>query len=141
MGEIGWEQIAKDLSVKGKPESGLWTLAHELVEGACVLKFQAAGEWSYADDGSATCGPDGRSLSHIARSQCINPAGLVGALVGKIGGGTAATEGTVSFVVGRFAVIAVKSEEAGALFLTMNDTLAGLEDNSGELKVQVFVKR
>jgi hypothetical protein len=39
--------------------------------------------------------------------------------------------------VGTYAVIEVKKEDSGALFLTMNDTLAGFAAHRGSLKVKV----
>jgi hypothetical protein len=141
MSEMGWRQIVKDLAVPARPESGMWTLVHELIQGPCLLKISATGNWWYTDEAWGGCGPDGGTVSAIGSSQCINPAGSVGALIGKIGGGTASSEGEQSFVVGRFAVISVEKDKAGALFLTMNDTVAGLSDNEGGLTVQVYVSK
>lgn len=136
----GWTSLIENLEVIARPESGLWTVAYELVEGPCELMISATGTWHYAEAG-AECGPDGARVSAITSSRCINDSGPVGALIGKLGGSTAAVEGTVQFVAGRFCVVSIEEGTGGALFLTINDTPAGLFDNCGALTVCVAIRR
>jgi hypothetical protein len=138
MSTLQWTQIVKDLEVPAKPD-GLWTIACEFIQGPAKLKITAEGIWQYADEDYALCGPDGNSVSYLSSSHCINVNAPVGALVGKIGGGTADVKGEVDFVVGRFCVLSVPQDKSGTLFLSINDLPSSLSDNSSSLKVQVYL--
>ncbi len=71
--------------------------------------------------------------------ECLSQDGQVGALIGKIGGSSAAVKNISSaFVVGSFCVLEVAATSAGALFLTINDVPAGMADNSGSLLVSIW---
>ena len=134
-----WQQVVENGKVPARPDGGLWTFFDEIVNGPCLIKIEAEGEWHYAEEPEAKCGPDGQTASYISSSRCANPKGPVGALIGKIGGSTADTGDETSFVVGRFCVHK-HSEGTGALFLTINDVPSGYEDNQGEVTVQVYMR-
>jgi hypothetical protein len=65
----------------------------------------------------------------------------VGALIVKIGGSTAGVADGVVRVAGSSAVIQIDDKTSGPVFLTINDELTGLSDNSGELRVKIFASR
>ena len=129
----------KRVSVPATPAAGMWSVALEWIEGPCRLCISADGEWSFADEADAKCGPDGSPVSHIPASRCLNPDAPVGALIGKIGGSTAdsSVEGTLRFVVGRYCAFRLAAEHSGPLFLTINDTRTGYADNGGQVQVTI----
>lgn len=127
----------------------LWTLGLSYVVGPVRIQIKAdpSAQWSL---GSKTCGPSG---SYDTEAQALLPSAPIGALIGKIGGGDAdcpapptdqggagqQPAGVKVFAIGSYAVIDVKSGEAGALFLAMNDKLSAFTTHSGHLTVTVFV--
>lgn len=124
------------IRVRAKPD-GLWTLADEFAVGSCVLKISAKprATWAYADAAAARCGAEGHRNSLLSREKCLLASAPVGALIGKIGGSTADTEGT-KFVVGRYCVVRVPAE-GGPLFLTINDEYGGMDNNADSIDVDV----
>lgn len=137
MSQPKWTQVVTDFEVPAKPQ-GLWTLAYEWVAADKRVKITAAGDWKYADEEWASCGPDGDPRSYLSRDDCIHADGPVGALLGKVGGSTADTKG-MPFVAGSHTVVTFKAEEEGSLYLTINDIYSGYQDNSGALTVQVYL--
>ena len=124
MDPLTWEHVATDLSVPGKP-SGLWTLAVPFVAGPSVAKVIATGSWTYA--ANQRCTADGvRMPQGVVRDACLNTSALVGSLIAKIGGGSADVAGTIAGV-GHHGTLVVPEGTSGPLFLTINDTIDGLE--------------
>jgi hypothetical protein len=101
------------------------------------LKVIASGRWVYAKDHH--CGPEGDQVSYVSPQNCLAKAGLAGALIGKIGGGNADLMGSV-FVAGSFCTVSIDEKQGGALFFSINDEIAGMDDNSGEVTVDVYLK-
>jgi hypothetical protein len=123
-----WAELRPDVPVPAKP-TGIWTLAHDFLEGPALLRIDATGTWSYGDE---PCGPDGDLRPQASADHAILPAAPLGALLVKIGGSTAGTNDGVVRVVGTTAVLGI-GEKGGPVFLTINDELTGLLDNSGEV--------
>lgn len=136
MDPLRWEHVATDLSVPAKP-NGLWTLAVPFVAESSIAKVIATGSWTYA--ANQRCTPDGvRMPQGVQRNVCLNPSALVGSLIAKVGGGSADVDGTI-VGIGHHGILVVPEGKSGPLYLTINDTIDGIEDNGGELAVQVFV--
>ena len=140
-----WVSLA-DEGVKASPK-GLWNKILDYIEGPIVLKIVANGEWTLdkSQNPAVKCGPDGN------RSQWPTDAMMVtapiGALIGKIGGGTAEkpvtttppqpTGNTLTFVVGTYCILALDNTVRGALFLAMNDSINSIANHDGEIQVRI----
>jgi hypothetical protein len=120
--------------------AGLWTPVLDAVAagGQTLLKIEAVGSWEYLP--GTGCGPDGHVAGGTLEGALTNLA-PVGALIAKIGGGTAevpdASKGAV-MAVGSFCVIALTADTKGALFMTMNDRVTSFGRHDGALKIRVF---
>jgi len=133
---IKWDKIVHGLKVEAHSPS-LWTVALPYLSGPATLKMIASGSWYYAKEHK--CGPEGDQVSFISAQNCLAKGGLVGALVGKVGGGNSDLAGTI-FVVGSFCTVQIDEKQGGALFFSINDEIAGMGDNSGEVSVDVYLK-
>jgi hypothetical protein len=116
--------------------NGLWTLVAKHVEGDSLLHITASAtaQWSYSDTDLAICSADGDPRSLISRARCLAPAAPVGALIGKIGGSTAAASDGLIFVVGMQCTTKVPPE-GGPLYLTINDEPGGMDNNAHAMTV------
>jgi hypothetical protein len=123
----------------------LWTIALRWLPGPAKVQFEVDAMTTWVPRDGERCGATGL---YELDANALLPAAPIGALIGRIGGGNAdgpvtatspAPAGTRQFAVGTFAVIDVKDTESGALFLTMNDTLAGFRQHSGHLRVRIDV--
>jgi hypothetical protein len=131
---IPWQPPVK-VPVPALPTTGLWTPALDFVPEGALLKLEASGKWSYST-GMET-GPDGDLAAILTAAQALAPKAPVGSLIAKIGGSTAAVDDGSVFIVGSKAVIRLKGEIQGPLYLTINDHVTGLSDNTGSLEVKV----
>ena len=152
---ITW-QLLDRVDIPAKP-AGFWTLAHEFVPGSRLLRIHTLTE---AHEARATpvswspltgdnCGPDGAPTKNNKTGLLCSTAAY-GALIGKIGGGTAdlpdSTPGATTlypnkrvFAVGTDAIIALPTAaDGGPLFLTMNDKPEEFSKHSGV--IQVFLE-
>lgn len=82
------------------------------------------------------CGPDG-DIYFTVPADALLPDALPGALIGKIGGSSAAVKNSGAFVVGSHCVLQVDANTAGPLYLTINDSCLGMHDNSGTIRVSI----
>lgn len=133
-----WSQL-QEVTVPAKP-AGVWTWAVDYVKGPARILIEAAagGTWSYSP-GRPACGADGDLAALLAPDSTILPSAPTGALLVKIGGSTAgATDGTVR-VAGSKAYIEIDGTVSGPVFLTINDELGGMSDNTGDLKVRISI--
>lgn len=141
MSNVVWTQIAS-AKIPAEPD-GVWTLAAEWIESPCLLKIVATGKWHYrespGDTEDSSCGPDGEQSALVPEAARIAPAVPAGAIIGKLGGSTTDGDGAAPFPVGTHCVMKVAPEQAGPLYLTINDSLAGLGDNRGELEVTISI--
>ena len=116
---------------------GLWTPVYEYLPPGTMVRILAWDAWSYSGQ-MAQCGPDGHRLSFVSPQNCITKDAPVGALICKVGGGTADVKGTI-FPAGSASIFTVP-DGGGGLFMTINDELAGFDDNAGEVTVSVAVR-
>lgn len=132
----GWVVVEEKVLVKAKPD-GVWTLAREWIDGPAVLKFEAGdGEWFYAEADGSKAKADGHLSSLLAAKNCLLPSAPVGALIGKIGGSSAAVSDGALFVVGKFTLVEIDKSK-GPIYLTINDELTGFGNNRGEITVKI----
>jgi hypothetical protein len=138
--DTDWQTKPGDVNVTAKP-SGLWTLAYEYVRGPVLIRFSAepGKRWNYA--ARSACTADGDLSSMISSHACVLPGAPVGALIGKIGGSSAGQADGKVFLVGSFAIIEIDANTRGPLYLTINDEIAGMDNNSGDLKVNIRIKK
>jgi hypothetical protein len=127
-----WTHVLR-VTVPAKP-AGLWTVAVEYLESWQRLRITAEGSW---DVGGVTSGPDGSRISAIDRARCLVDKAPAGALIGKLGGSTAGMSDGHLFVVGSSCVLQPTDDtpKSGPLYLTINDTVEGFEDNAGSIEV------
>ena len=143
--ELQWNNLATKLKIPAKPV-GLWTRVHDVIVGPGLLKFEATGTWKYSVRFGNACTADGDTLAPLSPSKSLCPKCPVGALIAKIGGSSADCDTTASniYPVGTFCVLSLKAKpdpnalEPGPLFLTINDAWNGMQDNDGELLVDIF---
>ena len=136
-GTMIWSEEKDDIKVLAKP-TGAWTWAFDYVKGPALIRIEANdGKWSYAK--AKECGPDGELNTLVASANLILPGAPLGALLVKIGGSTAGVNDGLVHVAGSKALIAIDDKTSGPIFLTINDELTGLADNSGELKVKLAI--
>ena len=136
MTPIQWNTIVADMLISAQP-LGLWTPVLEYLSPGTLVRILAWGTWSYSGQMSS-CGPDGHRASFISPKQCLTKDAPVGALICKIGGGTADLKGTI-VPLGSLCIFSVP-DAGGSLFMTINDEIAGFEDNLGGLMVSVAVR-
>lgn len=119
---------------------GIWTRALDFVAGPAKIIFQTGeATWNYTEQDE--CSADGDLSSLLNSKHCILSEAPVGALIGKIGGSSAGLkDGKKRFIVGRFCLVEIDGETCGPLFLTINDELIGLKNNSGELRVTITIE-
>lgn len=150
--------IVDVIKVPAKPV-GLWTPIGDYIIGPRLLRLQVVGKdrgnqtvvTTWMLDAATSSSPDG-VVGASAVSGLLLPIALRGALVAKIGGGSAdlpepspgaattAAVGTVypgrrTFVVGSYCVVRLTADDSGQLFLTANDGPVEMSAHSGELHV------
>jgi hypothetical protein len=133
---IQWQTLVSNMRITAQPV-GVWTPVIEYLPPGMIVRIFAWGTWSYSEQ-TTQCGPDGHRTSFISPKHCLTKDAPVGALVCKIGGGTADLRGTI-FPGGSQSTFTVP-EPAGGLFMTINDEMAGFDDNSGDMTVSVAVR-
>lgn len=136
---MDWSEVRDSIEIKAKPD-GIWTVAYEYVQGPALIKIEANDDqWEYAPGKKSTANGDLSSL--LCPQQAILPSAPVGAMIGKVGGSTAGTSDGRLFVVGKTSVLPLDQNTSGPLFLTVNDELTGLQNNSGSIKVKISIRR
>ena len=119
------------VKVKAKPEGSIWQSAWAFVQGPALLKMEATGQWEYSKF-AKPCSPNGDLDSPLDNKGSVHEKA---ALIGRVGGSIADSEGI--FIVGTVCVHKLGKDDAGPLFLAINDKRSGFEDNSGELEVKI----
>ena len=134
-----WRDLVKnEVTVEAKPV-GLWTKVCDYIEAPLKLRIEAKGTWKITGD--EECGPDGLRTHWPADSLLTSvPAG---ALIGMIGGSPAEKPGEKStvFSVGSYLVLCPADTIRGALYLTMNDSVARFEEHSGTVTAKLQIAR
>lgn len=136
MTPIQWNTIISNMQITSQP-AGLWTQVLDFLPAGSVLRIMAWGTWSYSGQ-TGSCGPDGHKVSFVSPQRCLTKDAPAGALLCKVGGGTADLKGSI-FPVGTASYITVP-EAGGALFMTINDEMGGFDDNTGALTVTVAIR-
>jgi hypothetical protein len=132
MSDVTWTKTWKTtISARGE---GLWTWAVDYVKGPALLLIEADGTWAYAP--GRECGPDGDFRALVRPNEALLPAAPIGALVMKVGGSTAGTSDGIVKVAGRKAIVEI-GKVHGPVFFAINDEPSGMDDNDGELTVNV----
>ena len=136
MTPVQWNTIVANMRITAQPV-GLWTPVVEYLPAGTVVRILAWGTWGYSGQ-MGQCGPDGHRTSFISPQHCLTKGALVGALICKVGGGTADLRGAI-FPGGSQSIFTVP-EAGGGLFMTINDEIAGFEDNFGDMTVSVALR-
>jgi hypothetical protein len=139
---------ANDREIEISAGPPLWTMAVKYIVGPVKLKIEVLDPnavWQFA--AGTSCDASGTMRNDPL---AMLPAAPIGALIGKLGGGTAdfpapptatdsaqAPAGVKLFAVGTYAVIEVLKTDSGPLFLAMNDTLTGFATHRGNMKIKV----
>jgi hypothetical protein len=133
-------QWAQSVTVKvpAKP-AGIWTWAVDPIQGPARVKIEAAPGASWIYSPGKPCGADGDLVALLAADHALYAKAPIGALLVKIGGSTAgAADGTIR-VAGSKTYFEIPEATTAPLFLTINDELGGMGDNSGEIEVTVSI--
>ena len=131
-----WTEVRDGIKVPARPQ-GIWTLVFDYVRGPALIKVEAKDTWRYST--SRECGPDGDLNALVSAGYAILAEAPIGALLVKVGGSTAGVADGVVRVAGSYAVVQLDDKASGPIFLTINDELTGLFDNSGELTVKLSI--
>lgn len=122
MDKTEWRSVQANSAVTQKfefsfyPSASPWTMVLDNVSNV-RLKIEASGTWSLSEDPLLECGPDGTPV--IPNADCVTPDGPAGALLAKLGGGSAELKPKVITVVGSSCIL-VAGADGGPLFLGMN---------------------
>src|SRR5262249_38033156 len=99
---------------------------------------QPAQEQKWTPESAGECTADGNMTAERSDSLLVTTA-PVGALLAKIGGGSAdvkpAADKVTVFAAGRHCVFTAAADKTGALYLGVNDTSASLARVTGQLQV------
>ena len=146
MPDPNWRLLVEKKKVSAQP-TGAWTLILDSVAGYSRLKLEAEGNWTYSTSLKDHCGPDGDARSAFDVTHYLLPKAPPGCLIGKLGGSSAGLDDGYVFVVGSYCVVEPGSAERGTtnkipdngpLYLCINDRRDGMDDNNGEMTVNVF---
>src|SRR6266850_6996619 len=118
MSEYIWRPLAR---VKVNPNGAAWTPAIECTIPNRIYRLRTAGKWKVD---SKECTADGDPALPKPSQSLICPTASRGALVAKIGGGTADNSGTI-LGIGRYCIIqttpSATQNLVGPLYLGAND--------------------
>jgi hypothetical protein len=113
---------AQGLTVSSQQQ---WTPTGISVRTGDFVTFSSSGEVRIGGEGNPTAGPNGVNTGARAPDAPV-PTAPAGALIGRVGNGTAFAIGTQN---------RVQMPDSGQLFLGVND--GHLQDNEGAFQVQV----
>jgi hypothetical protein len=133
-----WKETTTGITIPARPK-GIWTLAHDFVEGPAVIKVEAVGTWSYTP--GVACEADGDLNGLLNGGALLVPGAPVGSLVAKVGGSSAGDTDGVVRVIGQVGYITLDAKTSGPVFLTINDDKTGLRDNAGQLTVTISIRK
>lgn len=135
---MDWSDVKDNIEIKAKPD-GIWTVAYEYVKGPALIQIVANDDqWEYAPGKKSTANGDLTSM--LCPQDTILPSAPVGAMIAKVGGSTAGTSDGRLFVVGKSSLLQLDQNTGGPIFLTVNDELTGLQNNTGSIKVKISIK-
>lgn len=135
---MNWVEVKDRVEICAKPD-GIWTLAFEYVRSPALIHIEANDdEWQYAPGKKCSANGD-LSPTTFHPQDAILSSAPVGALIAKVGGSTAGTSDGRMFVVGKMCFLQLDLNASGPLFLTINDGLGGMQNNSGSIKVKISI--
>ena len=130
-----WTEIRTDLAPPGddgkRQLAAPWLLALRGIEDCDHLRLEAEGEWELVPGLGISCGPDGRGDIPLAAEALLLPSCAPGALIGKIGGSSAAVDkiaegadpkagAPLVFAIGKTCMVPFKDLLRGPLFIGVN---------------------
>ena len=137
-GSMTWAEVKDNIEVKAMPD-GTWTWAYDYVKGPALIQIEADGRWHY--NAEKECSADGHLNAVFSSQNTILPDAPVGALLAKIGGSTAGAKDGRVYLVGSRCLLEIDEKTSGPIFLTINDELTGMSDNSGSVTVKISIAR
>jgi hypothetical protein len=122
------------------PQSAAWTPALDYLVPKRMYRLQATDISKWTLDGATiACASDGYDAGLPRNGDPICAGSPFGALIAKVGGGTADRTGTI-FAVGRYCVFQVADDsKAGPLYLGANDLPAGMLKINGQIELQIEI--
>jgi hypothetical protein len=137
MSDFIWRSAA---TIKVPELKSAWTPALDYLAPNRLYRIRvkdAAAKWKL-EDAKGSCGPDGLEVPPRSGDP-ICPNSPYGALIGKIGGGTA-ERGVVIFPIGRYCVYKIADPvKPGPLYLGINDQYEWMSKVTGEIEVEIEV--
>lgn len=142
MAIIHWTKRIES-EILGRVVTEPWIRILELPEGVTHIDIRAEGEWVMDQRYFASCGPDGLAGIPFPVDRLVIPDCPLGALIGKIGGGSANFGAVVAatpaegkpFVIGSHCIAAVPDKSLGPLFVGFNGLLRPV--NLARLKITI----
>lgn len=137
MPEIAWSDCGS-IELADTVLTGQWLKLADLVADATLLRIVADGAWTPLPPWTTACGPDGMPGLRVDASQLMLADAPLGALIGKIGGGSVgltgwpapAPAGTAAaigldgkpFAIGPVCLLQIPRLVFGPLFVAVNCT-------------------
>jgi hypothetical protein len=129
---IEWKEL-KTYGISDREVSALWIAVLDTFEGQTHLQITAEGRWTAMGGSLAECGPDGLAGVPLIPERLIVADCPVGALIGKIGGSSAAATTAAAvpanppsiddgkaFAIGSHCLTSVPEKSIGPLFVGFN---------------------
>lgn len=124
-----------------QPVGAPWVRVLEYVPAGTLLRFEVDAtanlQWTYHESPALKCGPDGDAKTKVTADALPLTTAPAGCLLAKVGGSTAANDGTV-FAVGSFCVRKLADADSGPLYLGMNVAASNLPAANTAITVKVF---
>jgi hypothetical protein len=138
MSDLIWRPITVAPVKIPDPQASAWTPFHDYFAPNRFyrIKVKTGGTWTL--NGAAACGPDGIDIPPRSGDP-VCPGTPYGALIGKIGGGTADKSGLI-FPIGRYCIYQITDvTKAGPLYLGANDKYEWMTKVAGQIEVELEV--
>ena len=137
MSDFIWRPIATVALNVPEPQTAAWTPAIDFIAANRLYRIKAAGTWRLCDAGT-DCGADGMEIPPRS-SDPVCAGSPFGALIAKIGGGTADKSGTI-IAVGRYCVYQITdATKTGPLYLGVNDKYELMTKVTGQMQVEIEI--
>lgn len=116
--------------------AGEWALVHEFIPPNTVVKVESSGRWHF-DGAAGAVGPNG-DPTFVANPD-DRPMTSVphGAVIAKLGGGTAGNSGGTLYGGGAFFVIATDATTCGPLYIALNLDRSRMRDTPYRMTVTI----
>lgn len=137
MPDIAWSDCGS-IDLADTALTGQWLKLADLVADATLLRIVADGAWTPLPPWTTACGPDGMPGLRMDASQLMLADVPLGALIGKIGGGSVGLTGWAApvatgttaaigldgkpFAIGPFCLLQIPRLVFGPLFVAVNST-------------------